>query len=120
MSIGYSTPAGNGKGQGIPPLKRLRLKRLLCFRESQWEELNRLLYEGFKKKHSGRKKVKKKQKIHQQIIYSNMPLSGVPTEEPAQNIWELPTDEEHRWGDLTREEELKLKSILKGTEYPFK
>ena len=101
-------------------MKRLRLKRLLCFRESQWEELNRLLYEGFKKKYSRRKKLKRKQKIHQQTAYSNIPLSGVPTEEPARNIWELPADEDHIWGDLTREEELKLKSILKGKEHLFK
>jgi len=40
--------------------------------------------------------------------------SWVATAEPIRNVWVLSPDEDHRWGDLTRDEEFKLKSILKG------
>ena len=107
---------GNRKGHRTPLLQKFKLKRLLCFRESQWKELNKLLYEGFRKKNSGKKKLKRNRKKYHETIYPDIFLPYVPSEEPARNIWELFYDEDHKWGDLSRDEELRLKSILRGKD----
>lgn len=111
---------GNRKRHGIPPLRELRLKRLVCFWGAQWKKLNRLIHEDLSKKRPSGKSRRRRQKKPKENIYFNILLPDVPTEEPARNIWEVLSDEEHRWGDLTREEELKVKSLLQGKEYLFK
>jgi len=106
---------GNGKGPGTPPLKLLKLKRLLCFKDEQWEDLNRLL-----NKEVG-SRVKSRREYHKAVgknclIPTNVSLPYIPVEETARNLWELSTDEEHTWGDLSKEAEMRLKRILMGED----
>lgn len=67
-----------------------------------------------------RKYRKRKQESAGDTIANNILLADIPTEEPARNIWEVSPDEQHLWGDLNKEEELKLNSLLKGKKHLFK
>jgi len=115
MSIAKFWCCGNGKGHGIPPLKVLKLKRLLCFRDKQWEELNRLFDKGVCCKAKNRRKYHKSSGKNC-LIPTNVSLPYIPVEETARNLWELSTDEEHTWGDLSKEAEMRLKRILMGED----
>jgi len=102
-------------GDYRPPLKVLKLKRLLCFKDEQWEDLNRLL-----NKEVG-SRVKSRREYHKAVgknclIPTNVSLPYIPVEETARNLWELSTDEEHTWGDLSKEAEMRLKRILMGED----
>ncbi len=102
---------GNRKIHRTPSLRELKVKRLVCFWGTQWDELKEL---ANSKKQPVRKYRRNKRKTPKENIDFNILLPNVPVEEPARNIWKLSSDEEHRWGDLTREELLKLKNIMKG------
>ena len=115
MSRHFRQNNGNGKGHGIPPLKALKLKRLLCFRDKQWEGLNRLINKDVISI------VKNRRKYHKSsgkncLIHTNVSLPYIPVEETARNLWELTMDEEHTWGDLSKEAEMRLKCILMGED----
>ena len=93
----------------------LKLKRLLCFRDEQWERLNRLFNKGV------RSRVKSRRKYHKSYgencsIHTNVSLPCIPTEETAGNLWVLATDEEHTWGDLSKEDQMRLNRILMGED----
>lgn len=111
MSSNVIVKYGNRKGHGIPPLRELKVKRLVCFWRAQWDELKELAYS---EKLPRRKYHRNKHKAPKENIDFNILLADIPTEEPARNIWKLSSDEEHKWGDLTSEEELKLKKIIKS------
>jgi len=83
----------------------------------QWDELKELAYS---EKPPARKYRKRKQESPRDIIDNNILLADIPTEEPARNVWEVSPDEQHLWGDLTKEEEMKLNSLLKGKKHLFK
>ncbi len=108
---------GNGKGHRTPSLRELKVKRLVCFWGAQWNELKKL---ANSKKQPVRKCRRNIRKAPKENIDFNILLPNVPVEEPARNIWELSSDEEHRWGDLNKEEELEVTSLLKGIEHLFK
>ena len=96
-------------------MKVLKLKRLLCFKDKQWEELNRLFDKGICSK------IKSRRKYHKSggkncLIPTNVSLPYIPVEETASNRWVLSTDEEHTWGDLSKEAEMRLKRILMGED----
>ena len=114
MSTGILRFFGNGKGDRIPPLRVWKLKKLLCFRDRQWKELSRLLVVEPREKRPAKKRFRNKWKDEQSLIYSNAILPELNTEEPFRNLWALSPDEEHIWGDLTREEEMRLQALLKG------
>ena len=115
MSTKKSSKFGNGKGHRIPPLKVLKLKKLLCFSDKQWEELNRLFDKGVCSKAKNRRKYHKGGGKNY-LIPANVSLPYIPVEETAGNLWELSTDEEHTWGDLSKEAEMRLKCILMGED----
>ena len=96
-----------GMGRDIvpPPLRELRVKRLVCFWRAQWIELKEL---ANSKKAPVRKYRKIKRESPGEIINYDILLADIPTEEPERNLWEVLPDEQHLWGDLSKEEELKV------------
>ena len=96
-------------------MKALKLKKLLCFSDKQWEGLNRLINKDVISI------VKNRRKYHKAVgknclIHTNVSLPYIPVEETARNLWELSMDEEHTWGDLSKEAEMRLKRILMGED----
>jgi len=74
---------------------------------------------AYREKPAARKYRRNKHKAPKENIDFNILLPNVPTEEPIRNIWELSSDEERKWGDLSKEDELKLISLLKGKKHLF-
>jgi len=106
---------GNGKGDRDPLFPGYRLVRLIRLSENKWNTLVKFTEIKPPQK-------KKKRKTHyipnerkNEIL--NFSPSAIPdTSERAsgKQLWNWFCDENRLWGDLTREEEIKLQNILKG------
>jgi len=117
----FKAKSGNGKRHRNPPLW---VKRLVCFGESTWIGLREDLREpALEKKNSARRK-KEKESTGAKAIKTHedrgrravsFPLDGIRIRRwrERENL-AMVTDPENPFGDLTREEELRLRELLKG------
>jgi len=106
---------GNRKGDRDPLFSSYKLIRLICFSENKWGTLVKFTEIKPPQK-------KRKRKTHyipgnrKNEILNSLPLAIPDTPERAagkqSGNWFC--DENRLWGDLTREEEIKLQNILKG------
>jgi len=115
LSSSFLKICGNGKGDRDPLFSSYRLIRLICFSENKWNTL--VKFTEIK-----RSQKKRKRKTHyipgnrKNEILNSLPLAIPDTPERAsgKQLWNWSCDENRLWGDLTREEEIKLQNILKG------
>ncbi len=114
-------PHGNGKRHRDPPL---RVKRLVCFGESTWIGLREALRKPVlgKKSITRRKKEKaatndRANKVDQgrEIKVVDFSLDGIRVRKWwEKENWAMVTDPENPFGDLTREQKLRVTELLKG------
>ena len=121
MSRGKPIFFGNGKGHRDPPL---RVKRLVCFGERIWVKIKEVVRGscGERKNNARRKKEKaaigdKARETHQdngtRVINSS--LDGIRIKRWGEKeTWSMITDPENPFGDLTREEEIRITELEKG------
>jgi len=111
----YFLRGGNGKRDRDPLFTSYKLIRLICFSENKWKALVKFTESKPPQK-------KKKRKTHyipsnlKNEILNSSPLAIPDTPERAsgKQLWNWFCDENRLWGDLTKEEEIKLQNILKG------
>ena len=125
LSNDYFWLVGNGKGHRDPPL---RAKKLVCFGERIWIKIKEVLREEFLE---GKKKDKRGKK--KKVNNSSRKTPEIPQEEKGGNgcfsldgsgiriklwwekeNWAMVTDPENLFGDLTREEEIRITELEKG------
>ena len=120
MSRSFISEFGNGKRHRDPPL---RVKKLVCFGERTWvrlkEAVGGVLLEKRVRKRRKREKAatsNKGIKTYQDrgIRVVNFPVDGIGIRAWwEKENWALVTDPENLFGDLTREEEFRLRDLLK-------
>jgi len=110
---------GNGNRHRDPPL---RIKRLVCFGEKAWISLKKVKEskssgtgkKGYYQKARGTKRPvtvsKGKEREAGYFRIDGIRVSSWWKREK----WDMVTDPENPFGDITREEELKVREILKG------
>ena len=121
MSSPHSTCGGNGKRHRTPP-------RLVCFGERIWIKIKEIIKEdslerkkkdkrGKKKKvnNSSRKTTEISQEEKGRNGYFSLEGSGIriKTWWEKEN-WAKVTDPENPFGDLTKEEEIRITELVKG------
>ncbi len=111
--------AGNGKIDRYPPLKELRIKRILCQSRQKFKELQKELKQLFYKKRPGkpklRKPTKKKNIIVKAVFNETSSANTVPDHKPS-NIINLHNSELWRW---RRVSEWFKELSRPDTEYAF-
>ncbi|MCK4326693.1 hypothetical protein KAW55_08065 [bacterium] len=112
---------GNGKRHRDPPL---RLKRLVCFGERTWIRLREVLKKAPLEKKSITRRKKEKEPTGAKAIKAHedrgrravrFPLDGIRIRKWwEKENWAMVTDPENPFGDLTREQNLRIAELLKG------
>lgn len=121
MATGKCKFRGNGKRHHDPPL---RVKKLVCFGERAWVRLREAVGRVFLEKRvkTGCKRGKaatsnKEIKTYQDRVSGvvNFPVDGMGIRAWwGKENWAMVNDPENPFGDLTREEEFRLRELLKG------
>ena len=121
MSINKFLIVGNGKRHRDPP-------RLICFGERIWIKIKEIIKEDpLERKKKGKrgknKKVNSKNKTIETPQSERSPNGHFPLDGSGIRIklwwekknWAMVTDPENPFGDLTKEEEIRIAEMLKGT-----
>jgi len=110
---------GNGKIDHYPPLKELRIKRILCQSRQKFKELQKELKQLFYKKKQGKPKLQKSAKkeniIVKEVFNEASSVKTVPDHKPS-NIINLHNSELWRW---RRVREWFKELSRPDTEYAF-
>jgi len=117
----FKAKSGNGKRHRNPPL---RVKRLVYFEKSTWigpREASRKpalekkssAWRKKEKESTGTKAIKTHEDRGRRAV--SFPSDGIRIRRwPERENWAMVTDPENPFGDLTREEEFRLRELLKG------
>lgn len=106
---------GIGKRDRDPLFTSYKLIRLICLSENKWKALVKFTEIKPPQK-------KKKRKTHyipsnrknEILNFSPSAIPDTPERASGKQLWNWFCDENRLWGDLTKEEEIKLQNILKG------